>query len=271
MSREKVKEVRDYYNNHVADEDQRLDEHPFEIPLTMHFVVRYLSPGASVFDVACGTGRIASLLLEKGLYTGLNDLSDQNISLVEQRLGSHQKVIFIDRTDAMESKRWAQKAWDSIFILGPLYHIISKERRLQLLAKAYENLKPGGFLFSSYMTRAGALVYGLKHNPDGILYPDGAKKLWETGTDNSFVQATEYFTNAYFAHPEEINPLIEKAGLVPIHLAGAEGFFGERFDLFHSLEDRLKDEWIKFVIEKCEDIHMLQLSKHLLSIAQKPS
>jgi len=270
MSKEKVTKVRKYYNEHAADEDRRLDEHPFEIPLTMHFVAKYLSTGASIFDVACGTGRIASLLLDKGYHMGLNDLSDKNIEWVNQRFGSDSHVIFIERSDAMESNRWKHRSWDCIFILGPLYHILSKERRLQLLAKAYENLKPGGFLFSSYMTRTGALVYGLKHNPDGILYPDGAKKLWETGTDERFIEETEYFTHAYFSHPEEINPLIEKAGFVPLHLAGAEGFFGERFELFHSLEDHLKNEWIKFVIENCEDPHMVQLSKHLLSVAQKP-
>lgn len=120
------------------------------------------------------------------------------------------------------------------------------------------------------MTRTGALVYGLKHNPKGILSPNGAKKLWETGTDDRFIESTEYFKHAYFAQPEEINPLIEMAGLKPIHLAGAEGVFGERFDLFHSLDDSLKSAWMDFIIENSEDTHMVHQSKHLLSIARKP-
>jgi S-adenosylmethionine-dependent methyltransferase len=262
--------VRDYYNDHVEDEDQRLNEHPFEIPLTMHFVEKYLKPGATIFDVACGTGRIAALLLDKGYSVGMNDLSDKNIDLVKERLEFHPNVIFIERADVLTSTKWWHQTWDCIFILGPLYHILSKNKRLQLLKTACDNLKPGGLLFSSYMTRVGAMVYGLKHNPEGILYPDGARKLWETGTDDKFVNATEYFTHAYFAHPEEINPLSEQAGLIPLHLAGAEGLFGERFELYHALEDHLKRDWLKFVIDYCEDKHLLQLSKHLLSIAKKP-
>ncbi len=270
MTKDNLKEVKAYYNGHVKDEDRRLDEHPFEIPVTMHFVKKHLTPGASVFDVACGTGRMASLLLNKGYFVALNDLSDKNIELVRERLGTHRNLIFTECSDALESKRWEHKSWDSVFILGPLYHMISKENRLKLLKLAYENLKPGGFLFSSFMTRTGAMVYGVKHNPEGILYPDGARKLWETGTDKRFVEDTEYFTNAYFSHPEEINPLLESAGFQPLHLAGAEGIFGERFELFHKLKDNLKDEWIQFVIENCEDNHLVQQSKHLLSIAQKP-
>ena len=270
MNKDNIKDVRKYYNSHVNDEDRRLDEHPFEIPVTMHFVKKYLTPGDSVFDLACGTGRIAEILLNKGYFVGLNDLSDQNVELVKHRIGTHRSILFIERSDALESKRWTHKPWDCIFILGPLYHLISKDNRLEILNLAYENLKPGGYLFSSFMTRTGALVYGLKHNPEGILYHDGARKLWQTGTDNRFVEDTEYFTNAYFAHSEEINPMIESAGLTPLHLAGAEGVFGERFELYHSMNDNLKKAWLDFVIENCEDIHLIQQSKHLLSIAQKP-
>lgn len=270
MRGDKIKDVRQYYNDHVKDEDRRLDEHPFEIPVTMHFVKKYLTPGDSVFDVACGTGRIAELLLNKGYFVGLNDLSDQNIELVQERLGTHRNILFMERSNALESRRWKQKSWNCIFILGPLYHLISMGKRLQMLKLAFDNLKPGGFLFSSFMTRTGALVYGLKHNPEGILYHDGAKKLWEKGTDNRFVEDTEYFTNAYFAHPEEINPMIESAGLKPLNLAGAEGIFGERFELYHSIDDTLKNAWLDFIIENCEDTHLVQQSKHLLSISQKP-
>ena len=270
MSTDNIKDVRKYYNDHVKDEDRRLDDHPFEVPVTMHFIKKYLTPGASVFDVACGTGRIAKLLLNKGYFVGLNDLSDQNIELVKERLGSHRNIIFTQCSDALESTRWKHKPWDGILILGPLYHMISKDRRLKLLKLAFDNLKAGGFLFSSFMTRTGAMVYGVKNNPKGILHHDGVKKLWETGTDNRFVEDTEYFTNAYFAHPEEINPLIENAGLKPIHLAGAEGIFGERFELYHSMDDTMKKEWMNFIIENCEDNHLIHQSKHLLSVAQKP-
>lgn len=265
-----IQDVRDYYNRHMREEDRRLDKHPFEIPLTMHYLHLYLKPGERIFDVACGTGRIAGLLLSQGFQVGLNDLSDENIRIVKERHGGHGNTLFIERSDALDCRGWASGPWDCIFVLGPLYHMISLEKRLRILELARQNLKAGGYVFSSFMTRTGALVYGIKNNPEGILYRDGAQKLWSTGTDNSFVEATEWFTNAYFAHPEEVNPLIEKAGLKPLHLAGAEGPFGERFELYHNLEHRLQNEWMKFVIDHAEDMHMIHQAKHLLSIAQKP-
>ena len=67
-------EVRDYYNDHVEEEDRRLDNHPFEIPVLMHFVNRYLKKGDRLFDVACGAGRIAGRFGERfELCHGLNE------------------------------------------------------------------------------------------------------------------------------------------------------------------------------------------------------
>ncbi len=124
-----------------------------------------------------------------------------------------------------------------------------------MLSLAFKSLKPGAYVFSSIMTRIGALIYGLKHNPAGILYQDRAKKLWETGTDDKFVEATEYFTHAYFSQPEETNPLIESVGLKPLHMVGAGERFGERFELFHSLKKEQKAAWLDLVIDNCEDKH----------------
>ncbi len=264
------KKVREYYNKHVREEDKRLDMHPFEIPVTMHFVDKYMQSGEKIFDVACGTGRIAALLMDKGYFVGVNDLSDKNIELAGQRLADREKTLFIERADALHSRGWKKENWDAVFILGPLYHLLSYRKRLKVLKLARQNLRPGGLVFSSFMTRIGALVYGLKHNPQGILYPDGARKLWNSGTDDSFVMATEWFTNAYFAQPEEVNPLMQEAGLEPLHLAGAEGIFGERFELFHSLDDHLKKSWMDFTIQNCEDPHMVNQAKHILSISRKP-
>jgi S-adenosylmethionine-dependent methyltransferase len=262
--------VREYYNKHVEDEDKRLDYHPFEIPVTMHFVSKYLNPGSYFFDVACGTGRIAYMLLNKGYFAGLSDLADENIKLTRERLDSHRNIIFIERANAIENPYWSYRKWDAVFLLGPLYHMPEEKERLEIMKRAYENVKPGGYVFTSFMTRAGALIYGVKNNPEGIFSVAGARELWEKGSDKDFIEATKYFTNAWFTHPDDVNSLVSAAGLEPLHLAGAEGIFGERFELFHSMEKKLQDAWMEFIIDYCEDPRMVQHSKHLLSVARRP-
>ncbi|MCF8234740.1 MAG: methyltransferase domain-containing protein [Bacteroidales bacterium] len=264
-----MEKVRKYYNRHRAEEDKRLDYHVFEMPVTRHFINQYISPGEEIFDASCGTGHYAEALIRDGYKLGLNDLADENIRIVKERLGGNPNILFIERSEALESKGWEKRNWDAVLLMGPLYHMISREKRLMLLKRAAASLNPGGFVFSAFMTRSAALVYGLKNNPEGINYPDGAEKLWQTGADNHFVEGTEAFTNAYFVHPSEINPLMAEAGLKPLHLAGAEGVFGERFDLYHNLNPELKKKWLNFIVRYCEDEEMVANSKHLLSVARK--
>lgn len=263
-----MNDVRKYYNKHHDEEDQRLSYHVFELPLTIRFIRRYLPEQSMIFDTACGTGRYAGEFLDDNMLLGLNDLSDQEIDLVRERYGDHQNVLFIDQGDILESKRWHEYKWDAVLILGPLYHLVSREQRLKLLRKAASAVKKDGLVFSSFMTRTGALIYGIKNNPNGIRYPDGAEKLWEDGTDTRFIEETEEFTNAYFSHPDEIEPLLKEAGLESLHLAGAEGVFGERFELFHSLKEDLQHAWMEFIFKHCEENEMICHSKHILSIAR---
>jgi len=264
-----MEKVRKYYNQHRAEEDKRLDYHVFEMPVTRHFINKYIPRGEKIFDASCGTGRYAEVLIHDGYKLGLNDLADNNIRIVKERLYNQPNILFIERAEALESKGWEKQEWDAVLLLGPLYHMISRQKRLALLSKAFDALRPGGFVFSAFMTRSAALVYGLKNNPEGISYPGGAERLWQTGSDNNFVEGTEAFTNAYFVHPSEVNPLMLEAHLKPLHLAGVEGVFGERFDLYHKLKPELKQKWREFIIRYCEDDEMVANSKHLLSVARK--
>ncbi len=264
-----MEKVRAYYNRHYREEDKRLQYHVFELPMTMYFIRLYLPPGAVLFDTACGTGQYARVLSDEGYVLGLNDVSDVNIQHVKEKFAGQENILFIDRSDIMQSKRWEERKWDAILVLGPMYHLLRRDYRISLLQKAATKLKPGGLIFTSFMTRTAALVYGIKNKPEGILHPEGASRLWESGSDSSFVEATEYFEHAYFSNPAEIEPMLREAGLESLHLAGAEGVFGERFELFHDLSEKLQEAWLDFILHHAEEKEMIYNSKHLLSISRK--
>lgn len=265
-----MNKVRQYYNSHTQEEDNRLQYHAFELPVTMHFIKHYLPAGSRIFDTACGTGNYATELLKNDYQIALNDLSDKNIEFARNKIGNNKNVLFYECSDALQAKGWKKQSWDAVLILGPLYHMLSKENRISLMQKSYEHLKPGGYVFASFMSRTGALIYGLKHNPKGILYDDGARQLWETGFDKRFIEETGTFVSAYFSHPDEIPSLFEKSGLKLLNLAGVEGVFGERFELYHQMDDDLQKAWLRFIMDHCQENEMLCNAKHLLAIGKKP-
>jgi hypothetical protein len=38
---------------------------------------------------------------------------------------------------------------------------------------------------------------------------------------------------------------------------------------FHRMDTVLRQQWMKFIMDHAEDIHMVQHAKHLLSVSQK--
>lgn len=260
--------VKEYYNTHSFFEDKRLDENEFEIPLTLKYIERYVKPGAKILDIACGTGNYAEILLKKGYVLGLNDLSEKNIKLTRKKIKNNANVLHVSVSDALNADIWQKEKWDAVLILGPLYHLTKKNNRLKILEMAKKNVKKNGYIYSAFMSRTAAMLYGLKNNPQGIEEKQGVFSLWETGTDKNFVEGTEWFTHAYFSFPEEINPLISEAGLKPLHLIGIEGIFGENMQLYQNLDPTIKKKWFNFISTHCEDKHMLNHSKHYLSVSK---
>ena len=264
-----MNEVKKYYNDHINFENQRLKENPFEIPITLKYIEKYLNPGEKILDIACGTGNYAEILLGKGFQLGLNDLSEENMELTQKKVKNHSKLLQTSVSDALNADIWGKELWDAVLILGPLYHLTSVDNRLKILKNAKKYVKQGGFIFSAFMSRTAAMLYGLKNNPEGIQEKQGVFSLWKKGTDENFVEGTEWFTNAYFSFPEEINPFLKKAGLKPLHLIGIEGIFGENMNLYHKLKPKkLKEQWFNFILDHCEDKHLVNYSKHYLSVSQ---
>jgi hypothetical protein len=53
---EKIQQVRDYYNENVAKEWERLQRHPYEFAITVRMMDRHIQSGDSILILAEGRG-----------------------------------------------------------------------------------------------------------------------------------------------------------------------------------------------------------------------
>lgn len=264
--------IRHFYDRDIAEEDQRLDDYPFELAVTMQFVMKYLGRGARILDAACGTGRYAEALLEAGLRVGCTDLSDANVQRTSQRLVSKElerRLDFVRQGNALDASTYVGGPWDGILLLGPCYHLPEKRDRVAALRQASTHLAPGGWLYASFVSRMGAFWWGLDHRPEGILEKDGVRTLLAHGTEFNFALPGEGLPNCYFCDPGELTGLFAEAGLAPKHICGTEGPFGGRMSRFHELEQPLRDAWLAFAVEHCEAPIFRGASEHLLVVARR--
>ena len=195
------------------------------------------------------------------------DLSGGNLELA--RLKAAQAGMKLDafiHANALDLSALPEAGFDSALLLGPLYHLHRLEERLTALRQAWRLLKPGGLIFTSFITRFAsfrdAAVHGYSYVLDDPAY---SEKLLKTGIhDNG-----SGFTDAYFCHPEEVIPLGESAGFTTLRLMGCEGILAGHEEYVNSLTGADHEFWLDINYRMAQEACLLGASDHLLYIGRK--
>jgi S-adenosylmethionine-dependent methyltransferase len=159
-----------------------------------------------------------------------------------------------------------EASFDAVLLLGPLYHLHKLEERRTALEQARRLLNPGGPVFASFITRFAGFRDAAVHGYSFVLdHPAYSEKLLATGIhDNG-----EGFTDAYFAHPDEVIPLGESAGFSTLRLMGCEGILAGHEEYVNSLSGADHDFWLDINYRMAQETCLLGASDHLLYIGRK--
>jgi S-adenosylmethionine-dependent methyltransferase len=260
--------VENYYDQNAQQEWERLERHKIEFQVTLRALSEFLpEPPAKLIDIGGGPGRYAISLAQRGYRVTLVDLSGGSLELAKHKAG--QAEVALDafmHANALDLTTIPEASFDAALLLGPLYHLHRLEQRRSALMQAYRLLTPGGLVFASLITRfAGfrdAAVHGYSFVLDDPAY---SEKLLATGIhDNG-----SGFTDAYFAHPDEVIPLGESAGFTTLRLMGCEGILAGHEEYVNSLTGAQHDFWLDINYRMAQEPCLLGASDHLLYIGWK--
>ena len=116
--------------------------------------------------------------------------------------------------------------YDAVLLLGPLYHLTDRADRVRAFTEAIRVAKPGGVVVAVGISRFASLIDGLKNGwlddatfrgiVDGDLR-DGQHRNPEV------VSRPEFFTTAFFHHPDELEAEALASGLREVRLYAIEG------------------------------------------------
>jgi SAM-dependent methyltransferase len=159
-------------------------------------------------------------------------------------------------------------SFSAVLLLGPLYHLLSHTERMQAIQEAMRVLKPGGRLFAAFITRFAPFRYVANGDPSWLAKNQSyARQLLDTGVHD---QPPTTFTNAYYAHPEEIVSLMEEQGLRTLSLVGCEGVVAGHDGKVNELTDEAWEAWVDLNYELGQDRTLYGASDHLLYVGERP-
>jgi ubiquinone/menaquinone biosynthesis C-methylase UbiE len=218
--------VRDFYDSDVEREWHRLDEAlcQIEFASTLRLIEKYFPPTGRICDIGGGPGRYAVALAQRGYRMTLVELSAGLLKRAEVALG--EAGVEAERLvsgDACELRDLPDACFDAGLLLGPLYHLIDRAKRLVSLNELKRILKPGAVAIVAYLNSWGILRCGVADFPERYGDMDFIRSLLN---EKSFAGSLSGFTECHWATPKTALAEIEESGWELLSYAGAEGFAG---------------------------------------------
>jgi ubiquinone/menaquinone biosynthesis C-methylase UbiE len=241
-----------------------------EFAVTMLTLRNYLPrPPAKILDVGGGPGKYAIALAKCGYAVTLVDLSETCLEFAKLR-AKEAEVELVDyvRANATSLKMFSPNSYDAFLLMGPLYHLLSGEQRRRSVLEARRLLRHGGVIFASFITRYAPIRYVAKHDPRKLIERHRRyDRLLKSGVLRAHGEG--HFTDAYFCHSHEIQPLMQRGGFTTMDIIACEGVTSMIDEKINVLTDEAWETWVETNYQLGRDQAIHGAAEHLLYVGRK--
>jgi len=228
---------------------------------------------ATVVDVGGGAGVYAIPLASAGYEVHLVDpvpLHVEQAAAAARQAGT--PLASISAGDARDLPV-ADDSADTVLLLGPLYHLTSREDRIAALREARRILRPGAIVVAKALSRFypvfEELAGGIPTSPEGLA---GTARFLADGQYRNPGGDPAYFTTSYFHRPEELADELKDAGLELRQLVAASGSVKLLRGLSQLLDIPEARDHLLSVLRLLEaEPSLLGISQNFVAIAQAPA
>lgn len=268
-----------YYDEFSDGEWERLDANPvarLEFEATTDYLAEELpdsgdtSESVRVLDAGGGPGRYACWLAERGYEVQHTDLSNEQVSLAQQKASQRnvEEAVTCQQAD-VRGLPFEDDQFDAVCCLGGvLSHVLDAEERQRAIGELRRVANPDSPVFVSVIGRLSSIRYGLKHGERfGLL-----AHIAETGdyTQEAVAELAdgEGWAECHFFRADEFEAELEDGGLTVDQLVGLEGPASQlQEELADADESELADVR-EMVQELREDRSVADTSEHMLAVCR---
>ena len=256
--------LEDYYN-HYDEEGRLLSRHgQVEYLTTMKYIRECLSGTAdpAILEIGAGTGRYSVTLAKQGHRVTAVELIPRNLEILKSKLDGTERITPI-LGNALDLSVLPDASFSVTLVLGPMYHLYTREEKLQALSEAVRVTKPGGYLLVAYCM----------NEPTIVSYVFGKNKLREV-TDRHMLTPDWHCISEpkdlfEMVRTEEIAALDVEVPVKRIKLVATDGATNYMRDTTDAMDDETFGKWMDYHFTICERQDLIGASHHTLDILQK--
>ena len=293
--------LEDYYSNY-NEEGRLLSQHgQVEYRTTMKYIREALAGDKTkrILEVGAGTGRYSVTLAKEGFSVTAVELVAHNLEILKSKLDGTEDITAL-QGNALDLSRFPDESFDLTLVLGPLYHLYTKEDKLQALSEAARVTKPGGILMVAYymneatviqyvfglnklrilseaarVTRSGGQILAAYCMNDAtvIQYVFGHSMLREVLAGRKLTEDWRCLSLPQdlfeMVRTEEIAELDAQLPVKRLKLVATDGATNYLRPMIDGMDAETFEKWMEFHLITCERQDLIGASNHTLDILEK--
>ena len=257
--------LNEFYSHY--DEDGRLSKKhgSVEFLTTMRYIGQYIKPGDRVLEVGAGTGRYSHALARQGYTVDAVELIGHNIDVFQNNIQPGENIS-ITQGNALDLSAFSDNTYDITLLLGPLYHLYTKEDKRQALREAIRVTRPGGVIFAAYVISDGCLL------DEGFLRGNiNVAEYVKTGLldGETFAAKSEPKDLFELVRKEDVDELMRDFPTTRLHYVASDGCALLLRYAIDAMDDDAFALYLNYHFATCERADLLGVTSHALDVFRK--
>ena len=256
--------LKNFYENY--DEDSRFSsKHGMvEYLTTMRYIEKYISQNSRIIEIGAATGRYSHALAQKGYRVDAVELIEHNIEIFKRNTKEGENISIV-QGNALDLSDFEDNTYDITLLLGPMYHLFTKEDQQKALSEAVRVTKKGGMIFAAYCGNDATIVkfcFG-----KGMINIEPYKSsLIDPVTFKADSTPEEIFA---LNRKEDIEALTKSLPVSRIKFIGTDMAAGYISDTVDGMDEETFNSFLNYHFYICERQDMVGVSTHFLDILEK--
>ena len=212
-----------------------------------------------ILDIGAGTGRYSVPLSEEGYDVTAVELVKYNLGILKRKNSNVNAM----QGNALNLKKLESDTFDFTLLFGPMYHLLTKEEKIQALLEAKRVTKKDGYIFVAYiMNEYAFIMYAIQENQVNSCMEEGRfTEDFHTLPDEESLYD--------FVRLEDIDEFNSSAKLVREKIISPDGPVNYMRPFVNKLDKDGFEILVKYQLATCERMDLIGAAAHTVDILRK--
>ena len=238
-----------------------------EYIITMHYLHKFLKPGAKIADIGAGGGTYTKALAEEGYSVDAVELTPEYVTQMKDAFSGNDSIRVYEG-NAKDLHFLNDDAYDLVLAMGPIYSLKDFNERKQACKEVLRIAKPGAPVFIAFCLQDAPLIHEI------FMYEEPAIAINEIGYDRERALVTDNTGSSRILETiqtvdELIDAVCKENDAKKVCRFSQDGVSQIIGTYVNSMSEKSYEEWIQYLIATAERTDLMGYSDHIVQVIKK--